>query len=272
MSALSSQPSRMPVAYIPHGGGPWPFVSLGLPQHEIDALAAYLRGLKDVAQKPRALLVVSAHWEEKVPTLQSAAKPPLLFDYYNFPPAAYQLTWPAPGDPALVARVLELLSAAGWPTATDATRGFDHGTFVPLMLPYPDADVPVVQLSLLRDLDPARHLALGQALSPLRDEGVFIIGSGMSYHDLRGFFSPAGARVAQTFDDWLSSAATADPQERDRRLVDWAAAPEARRAHPREEHLLPLLVIAGAAGADRGQRAFGGTFADKRISAYHFGV
>lgn len=273
MTANTESKIRMPVAYIPHGGGPWPFVDLGLPRAELDALAAYLRGLANLPKAPpRALLVVSAHWEEKVPTLQVAEKPPLLFDYYNFPPAAYKLSWPAPGAPELAARVESLLHDAGFATATDAARGYDHGTFVPLLLTYPAADVPVLQLSLLRDLDPARHLALGRALAPLRDEGIFIIGSGMSYHDLRGFFSPAGKQVSERFDAWLNSAATAEPAERDQRLTDWANAPEARRAHPREEHLLPLMVIAGAAGADRGQRAFFGTFADKRISAYHFGA
>lgn len=268
-----SRQDRMPVAYIPHGGGPWPFVELGLPRAEIDALAAYLRHLVELPKSPpRALLVVSAHWEEKVPTLQIAEKPPLLYDYYNFPPAAYKLSWPASGAPGLAAHIQSLLHDAGWTTATDATRGYDHGTFVPLMLTYPAADVPVLQLSLLRDLDPARHLALGRALAPLRDQGVFIIGSGMSYHDLRGFFSPAGKQVAETFDAWLNTAATAEPGQRDQQLTHWAQAPEARRAHPREEHLLPLMVVAGAAGADRGQRAFAGTFAEKRISAYHFGA
>lgn len=264
--------TRLPVVYIPHGGGPWPFVDLGLPKPELDALATYLRQLSLLPKTPpRALLVVSAHWEEAVPTLMNGQNPPLLYDYYNFPPAAYTLKWPAPGAPELVARVQSLLGAAGYKSATDAQRGFDHGTFVPLMLTYPQADVPTLQLSLLRSLDPQEHLQLGRALAPLRDEGVFIIGSGMSYHNLRSFFSPAGQQVSETFDAWLTESATAAPAERDRRLIDWARAPAARQAHPREEHLLPLLVVAGAAAADRGSRAFSGTFASKRISAYHFG-
>ncbi|HEY8379235.1 MAG TPA: class III extradiol ring-cleavage dioxygenase [Nannocystis sp.] len=264
-------PARMPVAYIPHGGGPWPFVELGLPRAEVDALAAYLRALASVPPvRPEALLVVSAHWEERVPTVMTAERPPLYYDYYGFPPESYTLTWPAPGHPRLAARVQELLTAAGIPSAADAARGFDHGTFIPLKLTYPDADVPTIQLSLKRGLDPAEHLAIGRALAPLRDEGVFIVGSGMSYHNLREFFRSDG-RVAATFDAWLGETVRLEPAERDRRLQQWSQAPAARQAHPREEHLLPLMVVAGAAGADRGRIAFQDTMLRNRLSAYHFG-
>jgi aromatic ring-opening dioxygenase catalytic subunit (LigB family) len=201
----------------------------------------------------------------------TAARPPLLFDYYGFPPETYQLTWPAPGAPALAARVQELLRTAGIASAADAQRGFDHGTFVPLKLVYPDADVPTVQLSLKAGLDPAEHLALGRALAPLRDEGVFIVGSGMSYHNMRGFRDPRLRADAETFDAWLREAATSAPDARDAKLTAWAQAPSARAAHPREEHLVPLMVIAGAAGADRGTVAWNGTFAGMRLSAYHYG-
>jgi aromatic ring-opening dioxygenase catalytic subunit (LigB family) len=195
----------------------------------------------------------------------------MLYDYYGFPPESYQITWPAPGSPALAARVRSLLGAAGFQTAANPERGFDHGTFVPLKLTYPDADVPTVQLSLKAGLDPEEHLAIGRALAPLRDEGVFIIGSGMTFHNLRAFRDPRSIPVSETFDAWLRVAATAEPAERDKQLVDWATAPAARVAHPREEHLLPLMVIAGAAGADRGQIAYNGTFAGLRLSAYHYG-
>lgn len=264
---------RMPVVFLPHGGGPWPFVDVGLgDKAELDALAGYLRSIRAVPKTPpRALLVVSAHWEEPVPTVMTGARPPMLYDYYGFPAASYEITWPAPGHPEIAARVQELLGAAGFETAADAQRGFDHGTFVPLKLTYPDADVPTVQLSLKRGLDPEEHLAMGRALAPLRDEGVFIVGSGMTFHNLRGFRDPRSRPVSEIFDAWLRETATLAQEERDRRLAQWSSAPSARLAHPREEHLLPLMVIAGAAGADRGTMAYNGTILGLRLSAYHYG-
>jgi aromatic ring-opening dioxygenase catalytic subunit (LigB family) len=262
----------MPLVFVPHGGGPWPFVDVGIgKKDELAALAAYLRALPDVPKKrPTALLVISAHWEEDAPTVMNGARPPMLYDYYGFPPESYTITWPAPGDPKLAARVRQLLEAAGFATGADDQRGFDHGTFVPLKLAYPDADVPTVQLSLKAGLDPAEHLAIGRALAPLRDEGVFIIGSGMTYHNLRAF-GPQAAPVSEAFDAWLAESATLPQAERDARLAAWKSAPSARLAHPREEHLLPLMVIAGAAGADRGTRAYSGTILDLRVSGYRFG-
>jgi aromatic ring-opening dioxygenase catalytic subunit (LigB family) len=262
----------MPVAFLPHGGGPWPFVDLGWgDQRGFDALTGYLRSVPRLPKTPpKALLVISAHWEEQVPTVMTAAQPPLLFDYYGFPPESYQLTWPAPGDPKLAARVRELLGAAGFDSAEDPTRGFDHGTFIPLKVAFPEPKLPVVQLSLKAGLDPLEHLKLGRALAPLRDEGVFIIGSGMTFHNLRAFMDPRSRPIAETFDAWLREAATAEPAERDRRLVEWTKAPAARLAHPREEHLLPLMVIAGAAGYDPGTVPYNDTYVGLRLSAYHF--
>lgn len=265
-------PPRLPAIYLPHGGGPWPFVEMGLDPAELEPLADYLRAVATVPPAPpRALLVISAHWEEPVPTVLTGPRPPMLYDYYGFPLASYELQWPAPGDPALAGRVRELLGDAGIETAENASRGFDHGTFVPLMLAYPDADVPTVQLSLRRGLDPGEHLALGRALRPLRDEGVFLIGSGMSFHDLRAFGHPSVGPVSEPFDTWLRETAILDTPERDAALARWEQAPGARAAHPREEHLLPLMVVAGAAGDDRGELAFGGTVMGARVSAVHFG-
>src|SRR5262249_18153476 len=151
-------------------------------------MAAYLRSIRALPRTPpKALLVISAHWEEPVPTVMTSERPPMLYDYYGFPAASYEITWPAPGHPALAARTRELLGGAGFKTAADAQRGFDHGTFVPLKLAYPAAEVPTVQLSLKAGLDPAEHLAMGRALAPLRDEGVLLLGSGMTYHNMRGF-------------------------------------------------------------------------------------
>src|SRR5688572_3483456 len=149
---------RMPVVFLPHGGGPWPFVDLGWDLKDADALAAYLKSVRALpATPPKALLVISAHWEERVPTVMTSARPPMLYDYYGFPAASYEIQWPAPGEPQLAARVQELLGKAGFPTATDNTRGFDHGTFVPLKLTYPDAQIPTIQLSLKAGLDPEEH-------------------------------------------------------------------------------------------------------------------
>ncbi len=263
---------RMPVVFLPHGGGPWPFVDTPFGEKaELDALATHLREVRSVpATTPKALLVISAHWEERVPTVMTHANPPMFYDYYGFPPASYEIKWPAPGDPVLAARVQELLGNAGIESAQDASRGFDHGTFVPLKLAYPEATIPAVQLSLQQGLDPAGHLAIGRALAPLRDEGVFIVGSGMTYHNLRAF-SPRAQPVSETFDAWLRETAALEPAERDRRLIEWTGAPAARQAHPREEHLLPLMVIAGAAGADRGQIAYRGTLLKLALSSYRFG-
>jgi aromatic ring-opening dioxygenase catalytic subunit (LigB family) len=265
--------TRMPVVYVPHGGGPWPFVETGIgSKAELDTLAEYLRSLPTLPERtPTALLVVSAHWEESVPTITTSEHPPLVYDYYGFPPESYALTWPAPGHPAVAERVMALLSSAGIVYSSTLERGFDHGTFVPMKLAYPEANIPTVQLSLKRGLDPEQHLAIGRALAPLRNEGIFIIGSGMTYHNLRAF-GPQYRAVSETFDTWLREAATAEPHERNEQLRHWQEAPAARQAHPREEHLLPLMVIAGAAGTDRAKLAFSSTILDLRISAYHFGA
>jgi len=260
----------MPTVYLPHGGGPWPWVHVPFgTAGELAALKAYLVGLGKTLPKPKALLVISAHWEEAVPTLMTAARPPMLYDYYGFPPESYLLEWPAPGAPDLAVRVRALLTAAKFSTASDAERGYDHGTFVPLKLAYPDADVPVLQLSLVRGLDPDTHLALGRALAPLRDEGVLIVGSGMSYHNLRAFH-PSAAPAAAAFDTWLREVMARPPAARDAQLSAWTKAPSARAVHPREEHLIPLMVVAGAAGADPAHLAFDGTVNQLRLSAFHF--
>lgn len=270
--AMTAPHTRLPVVYFPHGGGPWPFVDVGFGDRaELDQLAGYLRSLPAALPvKSRALLVISAHWEEPVLTVMTGERPPLYYDYYGFPPESYTLTWPAPGDPALAARVRELLGAAGFATAEDASRGFDHGTFVPLKLAYPAADVPAVQLSLRRGLDPAEHVAIGRALAPLRDEGIFVVGSGMSYHNLRAF-GPAGRAPSEAFDAWLGETIALPAPARAERLAQWSKAPAARLAHPREEHLLPLMVIAGAAGDDAGRTGYNGTLLGLRLSGYHFG-
>ena len=201
----------LPTLFIPHGAGPCFFMEWSRgPRDEWNRTAAWLKGLiADLPERPKAILVVSGHWEEPAFTVGSADHPPLIYDYYGFPEHTYRLVFDAPGAPALASRIKDLLSDAGLPARTDATRGYDHGVFVPLKLVTPDADIPVVQLSLQRDLDPETHLAVGRALSPLRDEGVLIVGSGMSWHNMRGF-TPAFTAKSQAFDAWLGEK-LADP-------------------------------------------------------------
>lgn len=262
--------TTMPTYYIPHGGGPCFFMEWN-PPGIWDAMGAALGSLAaGVGATPRAILVVSAHWEEASFSVMAQERPALLFDYFGFPEHTYRLTYPAPGSPALAGRVQALLAGTGQPVAVDRARGFDHGVFIPFKLIYPAAEIPIVQLSLKTGLDPAEHLAAGAALAPLRDEGVLIVGSGMSYHNMRGAGRGPGS-AGEQFDRWLTRAVEADGDARQARLAAWAEAPGARIAHPREEHLLPLMVAAGAAGADRGCRVFNGIVRDVPYSAYRFG-
>lgn len=221
-------------------------------------LEASLAGMaRQIGTTPAAVLMVSAHWEEAEFTLTSGLKPPMIYDYGGFPEFTYRIHYDAPGDPRLAARVKGLLESAGIPARLDAERGFDHGAFTPLKVIYPHADVPIVQLSLKTGLDPATHLAMGRALAPLRDEGVLIVGSGLSYHNLRQFFSPLAWGRSREFDAWLNGALLGGSAgDRSKLLTAWESAPSARAAHPREEHLLPLMVAVGAAGDDRAELAY----------------
>jgi aromatic ring-opening dioxygenase catalytic subunit (LigB family) len=264
---------RMPTFYIPHGGGPCFFMEWTMgPRDTWARMADWLRGLDgSLPASPRASLVISAHWEAPAPTVTAAAAPPLLYDYYGFPPHTYELRWPAPGSPELAVRVRALLDSAGIGSQADSARGFDHGVFVPLKLSFPEAQLPTVQLSLRTGLDPAAHLAIGRALAPLRDEGVLIIGSGMSYHNMRGFGCSTVREQSQRFDDWLAQTVAAAPARREAQLEAWSEAPAARDCHPREEHLLPLMVNAGAAGEDRGRQVFRDEVMGVVVSAVQFG-
>jgi aromatic ring-opening dioxygenase catalytic subunit (LigB family) len=220
--------------------------------------------------QPRAMVVVSGHWEEPAFTASAAASPELIYDYTGFPADTYQLKWPAPGDPQLAARIAGLLKDAGMPSAQSPDRGFDHGVFVPLKVAFPEARIPTVSLSLAASLDPALHLAAGRALAPLRDEGVLIVASGMSFHNLRGYYRPETPERARAFDQWLTEAVQQPGEERARRLTDWRNAPYAAYAHPREEHLIPLMVATGAGGEAPGQRIFADAPMAAALSAYRF--
>jgi len=264
---------RQPTFYVPHGAGPCFFMEWN-PVDAWDRMAAYLRGIRNtLPEKPKAILMVSAHWLESDFQVTSGSRPELIYDYYGFPQHTYELTYPACGDPALAAQVVELIRETGLPASGDGARGYDHGMFIPLKLMFPEADIPVVQLSLRQDMDPEAHLRAGRALVPLREQGVLIVGSGMSFHNMQGYRDPRFGPVSDQFDAWLRQAVEAEPAERLRALARWEQAPMARQCHPprAEEHLIPLMVAAGAAGEDRGQHEFSDRVLETTLSAYRFG-
>ncbi|MEG1769394.1 MAG: class III extradiol ring-cleavage dioxygenase [Comamonas sp.] len=271
--ASSSLSTQQPVLFIPHGGGPCFFMEWS-PADTWNGLAEFLRGVAaTLVARPKAIVLVSAHWQTPGFSATAAAQPGLIYDYYGFPEHTYRLTYPAPGAPALAERIAALIASAGFESGVDAARGFDHGMFIPLKVMFPEADIPVVQLSLREDLDPAAHLAMGETLAALRAEGVLIIGSGMSFHNMRGYGDVRYTPPSQAFDDWLSAAVEAEPDARSAALRDWAGAPFAHHCHPagHEEHLLPLMVAAGAAGQDRGRQVYSQLVMQTQLSAYRFG-
>ncbi|MEM9521688.1 MAG: class III extradiol ring-cleavage dioxygenase [Actinomycetota bacterium] len=242
---------QLPTYAIAHGGGPWPWLK-DLMSVDWGPLEASLQSIPgEISQPPKAIVMVTAHWEEPVFTLAAHPAPGMLYDYFGFPAETYDIHYPAPGDPSLAAAAARQLEASGLDAALDHDRGFDHGTFVPAHVMYPDASVPIVQMSVRADFDPAAHIEAGRALAPLRDQGVLIVGSGYpSYHNLSAM-GPAAREHSIAFDQWLTDAVTSEAgPARSNRLAAWANAPSARIAHAREEHFLPLLVAAGAAEAE----------------------
>lgn len=246
---ITDSSPNIQIVYFGHGGGPLPI--LGDPSHQ--SMIDFLTRLPKKIKKPDAIIVISAHWEESAATLLGAEKPPMFYDYYGFPEEAYSIQYPAPGQPELARQVLQHLEKNGTSSRIDPQRGFDHGLFIPLKMMYPRADIPCIQLSLLRGLDAAKHINLGKALCGLPAENVLIVGSGFSFHNLRAFdwaniHQPDPANDA--FQDWLieTCAGLLTYDEMEKRLIHWEKAPSARYCHPREEHLLPLHVCAGMAG------------------------
>ena len=248
MMNQNSSKSKAQIVYFSHGGGPLPI--LGDAGHK--AMLDFMTRLPTRLKKPDAILVVSAHWEESAATLLAAQNPPMFYDYYGFPKEAYDIVYPASGSPELANRIAGILNKKNIPARLDPTRGFDHGLFIPLKMMYPQADIPSLQLSLLRGLNPSAHIALGKALRELMNENILVIGSGFSFHNMRAFlwegsFQPDPANDA--FQDWLIETCTGPmaQSEREGRLVEWQKAPSARYCHPREEHLLPVHVCVGMA-------------------------
>jgi aromatic ring-opening dioxygenase catalytic subunit (LigB family) len=240
-----------------------------------DKLEASLQDMpRQAGERPRAVLVVTAHWEAPEFTLSSSPNPTMVYDYYGFPEHTYHIRYPAPGSPELAQRVQALLVEGGVAARLDPERGFDHGTFSVMAPMYPAADMPIVQLSLKAGLDPQTHIDAGRLLAPLRDEGVLIVGSGLSYHNLR-LFNAAASAPSRVFDGWLNETLIdSPPGERHRRLLEWSAAPAARIAHPREDHLLPLMVAVGAAYDEPGIRVYheDDFFGGIAVSSFRFGT
>jgi aromatic ring-opening dioxygenase catalytic subunit (LigB family) len=270
---MTESSSALPTYFISHGGGPWPYMKDEMPG-VYDKLEASLQAMpRDLAKPPAAILAISGHWEEEEFTVMASAQPPMVYDYGGFPAHTYRVQYPAPGSPELAGRVEGLLRQAGLKAGADAQRGFDHGTFVPFAVAYPEANVPIVQLSIRADYDPEAHLAAGRALAVLRSEGILIVGSGLSYHNLREF-GARGATASRAFDDWLTETVCGwIGQERSTKLRNWEQAPAARQAHPQEDHLIPLMVAVGAAEAEQGQRIYheDSFMRGISVSSYRFG-
>jgi aromatic ring-opening dioxygenase catalytic subunit (LigB family) len=247
--------ARMPTYFISHGGGPWPWV----PQMRAKFKAleeSFLRMPGELPARPKAVLMISGHWEEaEAYTVMHAAKPPMVYDYFGFPKHTYEVVYPAPGAPELAERVAGLIDAAGLPPQLDDEQGFDHGTFVPMAILYPQADMPLIQVSMRKHYSPEEHLELGRALAPLRDEGVLIVGSGLSYHNLSAF-GPGAREPSEAFDHWLSDALDLPPFERTAEVLGWELAPHARECHAREDHLIPLFAALGAAEGEPARRTY----------------
>jgi 4,5-DOPA dioxygenase extradiol len=231
----SPEASRMPVLFLAHGA---PVLM------DDEGWVSELHGWARALPKPKSVLMISAHWEKRPTTYGATTTVPLYYDFYGFPEKYYEVKYPAPGAPALAKRVEELLGARGTPVAQKPERGLDHGAYVPLLCMYPEANVPVLQLSL-PSLDPKELHAMGRTLAPLRDEGVLIIGSGFLTHNMRFAFRPGTPQWATEFDQWAEE--TLSKRDDDGLMNFMSRAPAAAMALPTTEHFVPVIVAAGAA-------------------------
>ena len=267
---MKQKESGSDIIYISHGGGPLPV--LGEASHA--KMVAFLRNLAAELRTPEEILVVSAHWEEEVPTVYSAKDQGLLFDYFGFPPEAYTITYPTRENPGLVSALQDAFGVKRIPVEVNESRGLDHGVFIPLMLMYPDGGIPVTQLSLQRGLNPSKHLEIGHALRPLLERNLLVIGSGFSFHNMSQFMiggTDTADPVNNEFQNWLIRICTeADSvDDRNRKLENWKGAPGADYCHPREEHLMPLHVCAGLTDTNA-KLVFDDFIAGKRAVGFHW--
>lgn len=243
---------RFPALFINHGGGPLPL--LGQQPGIVSQLQLLVSSNKYIPTKPDAIVVVSAHYEANPIQITSGLQPNMIYDYYGFPKESYKFQYNAPGSPKVAQAIQSLLTKNSIPCQLNPTRGYDHGVYVPLMIMYPDANIPVVVVSLHTSLSAQYHIEIGKALAPLRDQNILLLGSGYTYHNMEGVFhpSPKTYTASTKFNDWLKEvllSTTLSYDERMKLLQSWESktAPYGRLCHPREEHLLPLLVIAGTA-------------------------
>lgn len=269
MQTQIQRPVRISTAYISHGGGPLPLLEMQsrdagkLPRNHSEMIEA-LKAFSAELPKPDAIIVVSAHWEASEVRVTAHPQPPIIYDYYGFPEEAYSLNYPAKGEVSLATSLVNGLAEQGIDVRGDTTRGFDHGMFIPLSIMYPDGDIPCIQVSITSDLNAAKHIELGQALRKVAEAGlvtssentntafrhILVLGSGSSFHNMQGFFdsSTSAVRKATRFNNWLQTtlqSSVYSENDRKSRLIDWLNAPDARYAHPREEHLMPLHVCYG---------------------------
>jgi aromatic ring-opening dioxygenase catalytic subunit (LigB family) len=268
---METQMTRMPTYFISHGGGPWPWMEDWRAMF-VNLEASFVQMVKDLPEPPKAILMISGHWEDDSFAVMSSANPPMVYDYSGFPPHTFQITYPAPGAPGIAQKAADLIAAAGLPVRLDADQGFDHGCFVPAFVMYPDASVPVFQISLRHGYSPAEHFALGRAIAPLRDDGVLILGSGLSFHNLR-LFGPGAKVPSEAFDAWLAETMAAAPKDRTDRLIHWETAPHARTCHAQEDHFAPLFAALGAAEDEAATMVYHDTnlFGGVTASSYRIG-
>jgi 4,5-DOPA dioxygenase extradiol len=258
---------KFPLLFLNHGGGPLPL--LGRQPSIVNHIQSVRKLYLPKETLPKLILVISAHWEADPVRISSSHNPQMDFDYHGFPPESYEYSYPAPGSPAFAKKIQNLLDKAGIPNRLDEKRGFDHGVFIPLMLLYPEANIPVVCVSIHGSLDAKANIELGRALAPLLndngdDGGVLILGSGYTFHNMQAFFHPSNAtyKASVQFNEWLKDALLVPDSIHDdkksignqvvscsyiEKLAAWEQAPGARLCHPRAEHFMPLLVVAGAA-------------------------
>lgn len=256
------------VIYFSHGGGPLPV--LHDPTHE--KMVEFMKDLPSRIVKPEAIIVFSAHWEERVVTIQSGSQPGMVYDYYGFPEEAYHVKYDCKGNTQLAAQVSELFEKEGIEHRLDDERPYDHGSYIPLKMMYPDGDIPVIQVSLNHNLDPLTHLKIGKALRPLMKENLLFIGSGFSFHNMRQFDFQGEDRpdpLNDAFQDRLIEICCQEEDEGKKweYLTEWESIPGARYCHPREEHLLPLLVCAGIS-VKQGKKIFDDYILGKRATAF----
>eukprot|EP01029_Cantina_marsupialis_P012264 TRINITY_DN270916_c0_g1_i1.p1 TRINITY_DN270916_c0_g1~~TRINITY_DN270916_c0_g1_i1.p1 ORF type:complete len:269 (-),score=54.24 TRINITY_DN270916_c0_g1_i1:103-909(-) len=258
------------ILFVSHGGGPLPL--LGHEEHK--EMISTLKSISKKIRKPSAILMISAHWEEKTFHVTSTDNPSLIYDYYGFPRESYSIEYPCKSDPTLAEEVIGSFKKAGIECNADEKRGFDHGLFVPLKIMYPEAHIPCIQLSLKSNMNAEEHINIGTALSNIDYDNLLIIGSGFSFHNMSAFFSE-GTHISkeknESFEDWLIntfSDSTMSEDERTNKLIHWDSAPSARFCHPREEHLLPLHVCYGASGKTACMEYFEVEILNKKSSMY----